>query len=246
MPDQSELDKKYFIDEYVYNCPFCNRKNVTYCIEHLYRFDWSDSEDCWVYFVNCGSCSKKSIHLSHEQIHGDSPIRPYFKGSDIDSGIFYSHPTSFFIIDKRIPRVIRDLFSEAEGCLKMGYLTGASVCARKIIYEIASREKTEGQYYDERIKSLKKKFPDVDPSYFDTLTAIQEATSDNVHEDSFDGWSGKHLKLILETINRILYDVYVTPKIKKDNRQRILDLKKEVLGSKREKSQKPTNSDGEK
>jgi len=40
MEDFSYLDKKYFIDPYVYNCPFCNRRNVYYSITHTYEFNW--------------------------------------------------------------------------------------------------------------------------------------------------------------------------------------------------------------
>jgi hypothetical protein len=43
---------------------------------------------------------------------------------------------------------------------------------------------------------LKLEFPQVDPSYFDTLLTIQQLT-DKAHEESFHGWEGKHLRIIL-------------------------------------------------
>ncbi len=67
-------------------------------------------------------------------------------------------PTSFFVIDARIPGIIRELITEAKGCLKMNFLTGASSCARKAIYELLVIERAEGADYETRIKSLKPKY----------------------------------------------------------------------------------------
>ena len=45
---------------------------------------------------------------------------------ELDEKFFYYVPTSFFALDDRIPRILRELFTEAEGCLKMNFLTAAS------------------------------------------------------------------------------------------------------------------------
>ncbi|MCK5768175.1 MAG: hypothetical protein KAH35_07380 [Candidatus Atribacteria bacterium] len=67
--DDSYLDSKYFIDEYVYNCPFCNRRNVSYFVSNVRNeFDWTPEKKCYVYFVVCDSCGKESMHLSFEKI----------------------------------------------------------------------------------------------------------------------------------------------------------------------------------
>ena len=55
----------------------------------------------------------------------------------------------FFVIDQNIPRIIRELVYEAEGCLKMNYTTGASACMRKAIYELLIDQKVEGSNYEE-------------------------------------------------------------------------------------------------
>jgi hypothetical protein len=74
----------------------------------------------------------------------DEGIR--FPSIDLDDRIFYSQPSSFFTLDTRIPRVIRELITEAEGSLKMGFLTGASACMRKAVYELLILENcTEGK-----------------------------------------------------------------------------------------------------
>ena len=122
--------------------------------------------------------------------------------------------------------------TEAEGCLKSNFLTGASACARKLVYELACIEGAEGDNYDDRLKSLKAKRTDVEGDYFDTLLTIQQVTSDKVHETSFDGWSATHLHHILLTLKEILGLMYVIPELRKEKRQSILALKNEVLGQK--------------
>jgi hypothetical protein len=152
------------------------------------------------------------MHLSFENILLWNGVRYYFNTEmDIDSCIFFSVPTSFFVIDERIPRIIRELITEAEGCIKMNFLTGASACTRKAIYELTIKEKAEGENYEERIKFLKTKFPQIDPTYFDVLSHIKDMTSDKVHEQSWDKWDNQYLKLFIETLKVILHEIYVIP-----------------------------------
>jgi len=235
MTDHSHLDSKYFIDNYVFNCPFCNRNNVSYSLDRSLGFDWSNNKKCYVYFAQCTSCDKKSMSLSFEEIELNHQHSGRFRfdstiGDNIDEKFFYSVPTSFFTLDTRIPKSLRELFSEAEGCLKSNYLTGASVCARKLIYELAIIEGAVGDNYDERIKSLKKKRQDVEEEYFDTLLTIQQLTSHKVHEESYDGWQSKHLKLMLSSINEILGMMYVIPALRDEKRKAILQLKEDLVG----------------
>jgi hypothetical protein len=237
MVDQSNLDRKYFIDNKVYNCPFCNRNNVIYSIERFYVFDWNNSKSCHAIFVKCSSCEKTSMHLSFTKIYSESKSSYYYKiifnpDIEIDSNIFYSVPTSFFTIDDRIPKIIRELITEAEGCIKMNFLTGASACMRKSIYELLILEKIEGDHYEEKIKSLKTKYPNSDPELFDILSNIQQMTSDKIHEQSWDEWDSDSLKLIIETLKTVLHDIYVLPKIKEDRLKQIGDLRKKVLSNK--------------
>jgi hypothetical protein len=161
-------------------------------------------------------------------------------GSDfLDSTFFYSVPTSFFVLDERVPRILRELLTEAEGCLKSNFLTGASACARKIIYELAVREKAKGDTYEDRIKSLKEIHPDVEPTFFDTLLTIQQITSTKVHENSYDGWESRHLRIILAALSEVLHELYVVPALREDRRKSILALKDELIGSKTSKTHSP-------
>ncbi len=240
MPDMSHLDKKYFIDHVVFNCPFCNRNNLPYSIKSVVKFDWSKEKPCNIFIAECSSCGKKSMHLSfdvrYEEYDRGTIRRHYaFKDGDIDSKIFYSVPTTFFVLDDRIPKILRELISEADGCMKMNYLTGASACMRKTIYELLIIEKVAQGKYDEQIRSLKTKYPNLDTELFDVLGHIQQMTSDKIHEQSWDKWESKFLKLIIETLKTILYEIYVTPEIKKEKVNTIKKLYENVFSKKDEK-----------
>jgi len=170
------------------------------------------------------------MHLSYQLlVEGDSHGRTTFKsGIDIDSLIFYSVPTSFFVVDPRIPGEIRELITEADGCLKMNYLTGASACTRKAIYELTVLEKAVGDDYESRIKSLKQKYPAIDSNLFDILAHIQGMTSDKIHEQSWPHWDSDNLKFLLETLKAVLYEIYVLPNEKAERFTKIQQLKQKV------------------
>lgn len=228
--DASHLDQKYFIDPAIYNCPYCKRRHVSYRNYDSGSFDWDNETQCFFYVVQCDSCKNRSFHLSFEDIKGEYR---FTKGIDIDSKLFYSVPTSSFAIDERVPLVIRELITEAEGSLKMNFLTGASACARKAIYELTVKEKCEGKDYEAKIKSLKAKYPSVDETLFDTLAHIQDMTSDKIHEQSWPKWESPHLKLIIETLKTILHEIFVIPDEKKQRVLKIQKMKGIITGDKK-------------
>jgi transcription elongation factor Elf1 len=222
--DQSHLDLKYFIDEKIYNCPYCNRRHVSYVNLGCRDFDWSTEKEAYAWFIRCKSCGKTSMHLTYENIRHPLSLNEFSEEIDIDSTIFYSVPTSFFVMDPRVPRTLRELITEAEGCLKMNYLTGASACCRKAIYELTVIEKAQGEDYETRIKDLKTKFPSVDPSLFDVLCHIKDMTSEKIHEQSWDEWDAQHLKLFAETLRAILHEIYVVPDERRSRSSSVLKL----------------------
>lgn len=239
MHDKSHLDQKYFIDNKIYNCPYCNRRNVAYSYSAMHVFDWSNDKECATWYIQCLSCDKKSMHLTYENLQ-----QPYCnsllfsKDIDIDSKIFYSVPTSFFVIDNRIPKIIRELITEAEGCIKMNFLTGASSCTRKAIYELTILEKAIGDDYESKIKSLKTKYQNIDGELFDILCHIKDMTSNKIHEQSWDKWDGKYLSLFLETLKAILHEIYVIPDERKKRSIAIKEILPSVLADKKEKQSK--------
>lgn len=229
MDDQSHLDSKYFITTDVYNCPFCNRRHVKYNTLRRFQFNWSNQKTCDVWRVQCASCEKVSMHLTYEELQHDNWGAPHFREDvDLDKAFFYSVPTSFFVVDRRIPRVLRELITEAEGCAKMNYLTGASACTRKAIYELLTIKSAAGQNYDEKIKDLRTKHPVVDAELFEILGHIKDMTSDHVHEQSWVAWDSKHLHLFLETLKAVLHEIYVVPDEKKSRADAVRALRQDL------------------
>jgi len=246
MEDKSYLDKKYFIDSFVYNCPFCNRSNIRYEMFDYFVFNWTNDKLCHGYLVQCTSCEKISMHLSYDEISdfrnysSGRQIRIFREGIDIDSKIFYSVPTSFFVIDRRVPNFLRELVTEAEDCLRMNYLTGASACLRKAIYEFLVYEKAKGKDYEKRIKFLKSRYSELDPQLFDILAHIQDMKSDKVREQSWDKWDSNYLNLIIETLKTVFYEIYILPKQKKERSITIQRLNEVVQKEKNRKWKIPS------
>jgi len=232
MADHSHLDEKYFIDHAIYNCPYCKRRRVRYSLHGYGAFDWAHDKQCFYYLVKCHDCEKTSFHLSfyNIKVHGSYCFK---HDIDIDAHLFYSVPTSFFVMDARIPAAIRELITEGEGALKMNFLTGASACARKAIYELTVLEKCEGKDYEEKIKSLKAKYPSVDETLIDTLAHIQDMTSDKIHEQSWPKWDSRSLHMIIETLKAILHEIYVVPDEKKQRVLKIQKMKGSIAGDKK-------------
>jgi len=235
--DQSHLDQKYFVTHDTYNCPYCNRRQVSFRVTASISFDWSDNKRCFAHVVECQSCKNESLHLTYDelttyQIDARYWPRQFGANTDLDNAIFYSQPTSFFVMDSRIPRVLRELMSEAEGCLKMDFLVGASACARKAIYELLVEEEVwdKADHYDERIKALKGKYPSVDARLFDTLAHLQGLASDLVHEQSWKEWDSANFRLVLGTLRSILVEMYVVPAERDERYKAVLDLKERASG----------------
>ncbi|QQR78328.1 MAG: hypothetical protein IPJ68_04575 [Candidatus Moraniibacteriota bacterium] len=241
------MDRKYFIDREKYNCPFCNRKSITYQVVGSFGFDWSNDRVVYGYRITCGgdSCKQTSLHLSdhlielsnsrfykYEDEEGNNTYLSNANAPDLDSLFFYHQPTTFFTLDSRINEKVRKLISEAEGCAKMNYLVGASGCLRKAIYELLELEQvsktndkgTELDYGD-RVKILKNEYPTVPPEYFDAVANIQGMTSEQLHEGDWRPWTQDEFRFLVETVKEVLTEVYVRPQEKASVLQKILLLK---------------------
>ena len=224
MSDQSSLDKKYFIDEKVYNCPFCKRNNVMFNFRWKWEFNWDNVKICYYFKTECSSCEKESLHLTYNNIFWDycislTKVNKFNWNADnnIDELCFYHQPSSFFTIDNRIHKKIRDLMSEADWCLKMSYLVWAYACLRKAIYELIALESVESVRsnwyidYTDSIKKLKWKFSFVEWELFDAMWWIQELISDNIHEKSWDKRDSWMITNILSLLKEILNEMYIIP-----------------------------------
>jgi hypothetical protein len=183
------------------------------------------------------------MHLTFDDLQKEGCSYSKFKDDvDLDQAFFYSVPTSFFVVDSRIPKIIRELITEAEGCAKMNYLTGASACTRKAIYELLALQGTKGLNYDDKIKDLTSKHPSIDSELFEILGHIKDMTSDHVHEQSWIPWDSKHLHLFLETFKAVLHEIYVVPDEKKNRADSVRALR-EQLGKAKVAAKAATSSD---
>ena len=234
--DRSAFDKKYFDTLGTLNCPFCNRNHIPFTIVGAYSFDWTRERKCFSYLVRCQACFKTSLHHSWKELKhslaGQSQ-HMFHTSEDLDAVFFHSIPSSFFVQDERIPKILRELITEAEGCWKMNFLTGASACVRKTIYEFAVIEKAKGRDYTARIKFLKRKFPVVDGTHFDALCHIKDMTSDKIHEQSWDKWDSKHIRLFLEVMRAIFHEIYVAPREKEQRSKAVSNLLEDVKKDKK-------------
>ena len=239
--DLSHLDKKYFIDPHIYNCPFCKRNNVSYSLIDTFSFHWSENKTCYGYIVRCNSdgCEKTSMHLSFQKLRRYDSSDQFMDGLDIDAALFFSQPTSYFVLDSRIPEKVRELIYEAENSRKSNYLVGASACLRKAIYELLEHEKsivknpkTGYADYQASIKSLKEKFTNVASELFDALGHTQEMTSDNVHEGSWEAWDSPKLRFIIELTKATLHEMYVVPDERKERLGLLSQMKSAFSNSK--------------
>jgi len=239
MPDMSRLDKKYFIDEKKYNCPFCNRRSVVYQVISVEQVDWSEKRVVNIYRVRCGGCEAVSLHLSDflfgidllkfgEPQNSEGDYIETYKSEDLDEYFFYHQPSSFFIINSLIPKDIRELLAEAEGCRKMSYFVGASGALRKAIYEFLKHQKAEGKHYEDKIKWLKNKYKNIYSEYFDAMSNIQDMTSENLHEKegSWIPWVRKDFDYLMEVTKTVLEEIYVKPDERKSILAKITGLKK--------------------
>lgn len=245
--DLSHLDKKYFIDAHIFNCPFCKRNNVSYSLIDTFSFHWSEYKICYGYIVKCDSdgCEKTSMHLSFQNLKRYEHSERFMDGLDIDTALFFSQPTSYFVLDNRIPEKVRELVYEAENSRKSNYLVGASACLRKAIYELLEHEKsivknpkTGYADYQASIKNLKKKFVNVASELFDALGHTQEMASDNVHEGSWNAWDSPKLRFIIELTKATLHEMYVVPEERKE-RLGLLDQMKSAFSNSKNQTENP-------
>lgn len=251
--DLSHLDRKYFIDAHKYSCPFCRRNHVTYKLVNHFSFNWGEKKICHGYLIKCNSdgCEKTSMHLSFKELRdSDTDYSPphfydlFRQNIDIDASLFFSQPTSYFVLDNRIPEKVRELIYEAENSRKSNFLVGASACLRKAVYELLEYEKTivknkkTGRAdYQQSIKSLKLKFPSVAAELFDALGRVQELASDNVHEGSWDAWDSPKLTTLIELTKATLHEMYVVPGERRDRLDVLSQLKSVFSSSKNGKEE---------
>lgn len=164
--DKSFKDRKYFIDQHTYNCPFCKRNNVKYSIVDKGDYDCDLEQKMYFYIIECSDCEKKSFHLTKyclaphqgrnadypnrfpdpiEQLDGEKNRKKIIKNDieidELDDVFIFHQPNSSFTIDPRINTKIREQLIQSKDCLNSNFLTGATACLRKAMYRLLKLEK---------------------------------------------------------------------------------------------------------
>ncbi|MBQ2883152.1 MAG: hypothetical protein IJE43_05170 [Alphaproteobacteria bacterium] len=254
-------EKKLIIDSFRHNCSHCGTKSARYTDVSFMRIDIEKGKYLYAMFVKCCVCNKISMHLVKDLQFNDKFLytATYIEGkfyvdqvlSDgtfhsgyydilspqavnaIDENIIMSIPTPTFIIDSEIPCKLRDLLIEALKCIKENALTGASACIRKAIYQFLTKEKAQGDSYDDKLDSIKKNWPQIE-DYLGVLKGIKGITSDQVHEDSFASFNSDEAKLYIAILEEIFREIYVIPEQRKLKKEKIMQKFSEADKAKKE------------
>lgn len=250
--------KKLIIDAYQHNCSHCGTKGAKYENIEIRKIDETDDNTLHCLFITCAVCKKRSMHLiknfdCYDYHGGVSQEYGYFRKSNgealldkedidnLDENIIMSIPTPTFIIDKDIPKKLRDLLIEALKCIKENALTGASACIRKAIYQFLCDEKAIGNNYDEKIKSLKDKWVQL-TDYLDVLKGIKGIASDQVHEESVANFTSDEAKMYISILEEIFREVYVIPKQRTERKDSILKKFSDSDKQKKQMTQEQNNA----
>lgn len=119
---------------------------------------------------------------------------------------------NFLNVDGRVPGALRDLLAEADGCLKMGFLLGGTVCAQRAIQSVLSIEGVTGANDDARLRALSDKFPGVPKVLFAVCARFRDSTGgENSPLDK------ERLNLLMVTLKFMLYEIYVIAKERTDS-----------------------------
>ncbi len=128
---------------------------------------------------------------------------------------------NFLNVDSRVPSALRDLLAEADGCLKMGFLLGGTVCAQRAIQSLLSLESVNGANDDARLRALSDKYPSVPKVLFAVCARFRDASS--TEQTPLDK---ERLSLLMVTLKLMLYEVFVIAKERTESLeylQRILE-----------------------
>ncbi len=110
----------------------------------------------------------------------------------------------YLTIDNRVPGALRDLLLEADGCSKMGFLLGGTVCAQRAFQTLLTLEGANGATDEARLHELSEKYPTVPKVLFGVCSRLAGAPTDNQAPLDSD-----RLNLLTVTLKLMLYEIYV-------------------------------------
>jgi len=122
----------------------------------------------------------------------------------------------FLSLDERVPVPLRALLDEADGCLKMAFLTGAGACAGRTLDLLVSEQGVGGGDRSEQIQQLGKKQPAVADSFLRGLTLVMNNPS--------GAWDEGRVTLAIVILKAIAYEIYVLGPERKERAAYVIEL----------------------
>ena len=122
----------------------------------------------------------------------------------------------FLSLDERVPVPLRALLDEADGCLKMAFLTGAGACAGRTLDLLVSEQGLAGVDRAEQIQQLGKKQPAVAESFLRGLTLVMNNPS--------GAWDEARVTLAIVILKAIAYEIYVLGPERKERASYVIEL----------------------
>ena len=132
---------------------------------------------------------------------------------------------NFLNVDSRVPGALRDLLAEADGCLKMGFLLGGTVCAQRAIQSVLTLEEVTGANDDARLRGLSDKYPGVPKVLFAVCVRFRDAAAgDQTPLDK------ERLNLLMVTLKFMLYEIYVIARERKESLEHLQKILERLDG----------------
>ena len=122
----------------------------------------------------------------------------------------------FLTLDDQVPLPLRALLDEADGCLKMSFLTGAGACAERTLDLLLSEQGLSGADRAEQILQLGKKHPAVAESFMRGLSLVTNHPS--------GAWDEARATLAVTILKAIAYEIYVLGPERKERAAYVIEL----------------------
>ena len=122
----------------------------------------------------------------------------------------------FLTLDDQVPVPLRALLEEADGCLKMAFLTGAGACAARTLDLLLSEQGLAEADRAEQILQLGKKHPAVAESFLRGLSLVTNHPS--------GAWDEPRATLAIAILKAIAYEIYVLGPERKERAAYVIEL----------------------
>jgi hypothetical protein len=140
------------------------------------------------------------------------PTAQDFAGSDVDS----ARLPRFLTLDQQIPSHLRSVLDEADGCLRMAFLTGGGACATRALDVLLSDQGIGENDRAHQLRELGKKHPAVAESFLRILLQVMN--------DASAIWDISRLTLAIVLLKAVAHEIYVLGPERTERAQYVLGL----------------------